>query len=247
MDPVGFDFSGRTVVVTGAGSGIGREAADVLRSAGATVIGFDVDPSGVPDGVAGYRVDVSDEAQVDAAFAAAASAHGPADTLVNIAGVGSTTSVLDATVEEWERVFAVNVRGTFLCCRAALPAMLERGRGVIVNMGSVAGRTGLVDRASYSASKAAVAGLTRQIAVQWAADGIRCNCVCPGTVDSPWVGRLLAAAPDPAARRAQLVARQPVGRLGTPREVALACVYLASDAAAYLTGIELPIDGGMTA
>jgi len=125
--------------------------------------------------------------------------------------------------------------------------MLESGRGAIVNTASVAALVGLRDRAAYSASKGAIVSLTKQIAIQYAGTGVRCNCVCPGTVDSPWVGRLLAAADDPDAARAALVARQPLGRLGTPQEVAKAAVYLASDDASFVTGSAWVIDGGLVA
>ena len=141
----------------------------------------------------------------------------------------------------------MNVRGTYLMSRAVLPGMLEAGHGIIVNTASVAGSIGLPDRAAYCASKGAVIALTKQIAVQWAKAGIRCNCICPGTVDSPWVGRLLSEASDPVAHREALIARQPLGRLGTPSEVAAAALYLASDAASFITGSELVIDGGITA
>ncbi len=167
--------------------------------------------------------------------------------LCNNAGIGSTRDVLATTAEEWERVFAVNVTGTFNGVKAALPHMLDAGRGAIVNTASVAGMIGLRDRAAYCASKGAVIALTKQVAVQYADTGVRCNCLCPGTVDSPWVGRLLDAAEDPQAARAALVARQPAGRLGRPEEIAEAALYLASDAAGFVTGAEFVIDGGLTA
>jgi 2-keto-3-deoxy-L-fuconate dehydrogenase len=245
--PVTYDFTGRTALVTGAGSGIGLEIVSVLLAANATVVGFDLETGKLPAQVAAFTVDVSDEQQVGAAMAEVTRLHGPVDTLFNNAGIGSTRNVIDCEPDEWDRVFAVNVRGTYLCSRLVLPAMLELGRGVIVNTASAAGMIGLPDRAAYCASKGAVIALTRQIAVQWAAYGIRCNCICPGTVDSPWVARLLDEASDPVARRSQLVARQPMGRLGTANEVALAAVYLASDAAAFITGAEFVIDGGITA
>jgi NAD(P)-dependent dehydrogenase (short-subunit alcohol dehydrogenase family) len=241
-------FDGRKVLVTGAGSGIGREMTRLFLEEGAQVIGADLDPGNLPSEAHPVRADTSSEDDVKALFETAADLFGGgADILCNNAGIGSTTSVLDATVEEWDRVFAVNVRGTFLCTKYALPHMLAQRFGVIVNTASVAGMIGLPDRASYSASKGAVISLTKQVAVQWAKDGIRCNCVCPGTVDSPWVGRLLAQADDPEARRAQLVARQPMGRLAQPVEVAKAALYLASDDAAFVTGSEFVVDGGILA
>lgn len=181
-------FSGRKVLITGAGSGIGREMTRLFLEEGASVIGADLDPSNVPAGAHQFKVDTSSEDDVAQLFTAARDTLGGVDILCNNAGIGSTTSVLDATVAEWDRVFAVNVRGTFLCTKYALPYMLDQKAGVIVNTASVAGMIGLADRASYAASKGAVIALTKQVAVQWAKDGIRCNCVCPGTVDSPWVG-----------------------------------------------------------
>lgn len=240
-------FEGRTVIVTGAGSGIGREIAARMAGEGAWVLAADRDPSGAPQGCERRTVDVSSEADVAAMVAAVIEARGTLDVICNNAGTESTTSVVDTPVEEWDRVFAVNARGVFLGCKHALPPMLERGQGVIVNTGSVAGMIGLPDRAAYCASKAAVIALTKQIAVQYAARGIRCNAVCPGTVDSPWVGRLLAKTDDPEAARAGLVARQPMGRLATPAEIADAVCYLASDGAAFMTGSTLVVDGGIMA
>jgi NAD(P)-dependent dehydrogenase (short-subunit alcohol dehydrogenase family) len=239
-------FAGRCALVTGAGSGIGQQITQQLLDEGARVVGADLDPAGVPEGAIPLRADVSDEAEVRE-LVRAAGALGRIDALFNNAGIGSTTNVLDSTVDEWDRVFAVNVRGVFLCTKEVLPQMLARGGGVIVNTASVAGMIGLRDRASYCASKGAVIALTKQIAVQWAGDGIRCNCVCPGTVDSPWVARLTASAPDPDARREELIARQPLGRLGRTDEVAAAALYLASDDAAFVTGTALVIDGGIVA
>lgn len=240
-------FAGRRAVVTGAGSGIGRELTRLLLVEGASVVGVDTDVAGVPDGAIAVRADVSDKADVMRFAATAQERLGGVDILFNNAGIGSTATVLDTSVNEWERVFAVNVRGVFLGIKHVLPGMLAQGGGVIVNTASAAGLVGLPNRAAYCASKGAVIALTRQVAVQWAAAGIRCNCICPGTVDSPWVGRLLAETDDPAERRAELVARQPMGRLGDPAEIAKSALYLASDDAAFVTGTALVIDGGITA
>jgi NAD(P)-dependent dehydrogenase (short-subunit alcohol dehydrogenase family) len=141
----------------------------------------------------------------------------------------------------------VNVKSVYLGCKYAVPVMIAQGGGCIINTASVAGMVGIVKRASYSASKGAVIALTRQVAIDFVEQGIRVNCICPGTVDSPWVGRLLSQADDPAAARQALVARQPLGRLGTPEEVAAAALYLASDDASFITGTGLVIDGGLTA
>lgn len=243
----GTRFAGRTAIVTGAGSGIGFEVAARLRDGGARVFAADVDPSGAPEGCEAIHVDVSNEAQVARMVSDAIAATGRIDVLVNNAGIGSTADVARCSPAEWERVFAVNVHGVFLGCHHAVPHMLEQGGGVIVNTASIAGMVGLPDRAAYCASKGAVIALTRQIAVQYAGRGIRCNCVCPGTVDSPWVGRLLAEADDQGVARSVLIARQPMGRLGRPAEIADAICYLASDDAAFITGSALVIDGGLTA
>jgi 2-keto-3-deoxy-L-fuconate dehydrogenase len=196
---------------------------------------------------AAMGVDVVDPAQVRAMVERAHGRFGRIDILCNNAGIGSTTNVVDCEPDEWDRVMTVNVKSVYLGCKYAIPGMLAQGGGVIVNTASVAGMVGLPKRASYSASKGAVIALTRQVAIEYVEQGIRCNCLCPGTVDSPWVGRLLGQADDPAAARAGLVARQPMGRLGTPEEVALAALYLASDDSAFITGTGLVIDGGLTA
>lgn len=237
------DFSGRTALVTGAGSGIGQAIAEQLRDRGAAVVGVDLEPSGVPAGCTPYQADVSDP---DAVLVVR-DAVGHVDVLMNNAGIGSTADVLTCSVQEWDRVFAVNVRSVFLWSQAFLPSMLAAGHGAIVNTASVAGLVGFRDRAAYCASKGAVISLTKQMAIQYAGTGVRCNCICPGTVDSPWVGRLLDQAEDPEGARNALVGRQPLGRLGTSAEVATAAVYLASEAASFVTGTALVIDGGILA
>ena len=226
-------------LVTGAASGIGRATAVELAARGWEVVGLDRDAG---EGVA-VTVDVTDTEAVAAAVASV----GRVDLLANVAGTGSTQNVVETPPELWDAVFAVNVRGIFNVSRALLPGMIERGGGVIVNAASVAGIVGLRDRAAYCASKGAVIALTKAMAIDHVGDGIRVNCVCPGTVDTPWVGRLIDAADDPVATRAALVARQPMGRLGTAEEVAKAIAYLASDDAAFVTGTELVIDGGLVA
>lgn len=240
-------FHGRTVVVTGAGSGIGYEMARQFHDEGAYVYAADLTPGSVPPGTTAVRVDVTDADSVAAALAQAVDETGRLDVLCNNAGASSTTDPVSCTVEEWDHTFAVNTRGVFLGTKFALPTMLAQGGGAIVNTASAAGLVGLKDRAAYCASKGAVIAFTRQVAVQYAGTGVRCNAVCPGTVDSPWVARLLAAADDPDTARAGLVARQPMGRLGRPDEVARAALYLASDDAAFITGTELVIDGGLVA
>jgi 2-keto-3-deoxy-L-fuconate dehydrogenase len=237
-------FAGKTALVTGAGSGIGAAVGRALHAEGADVTLADARTDAV-EALAGelggraraLTLDVRDEDGVRAAV-------GGLDVLANIAGIGSTTAAPDTPLDVWEDVFAVNARGTFLCCKHAIPSMVERGGGSIVNMASVAGLVGLRNRAAYCASKGAVVAFTRALAVDHVADGVRVNAVCPGTVDSPWVRRLVE---DVGESLDALRARQPMGRLGRTDEIAEAVLYLASDAAAFVTGTALVIDGGLTA
>ena len=224
-------------LITGAGSGIGAAVAHRLADHGYDVTVADLRPGAVAEelGATGVVVDVRDEASVAPAMAGV-------DLLVNVAGIGSTTNAPDTPLEVWEDVFAVNARGTFLCCKHAIPGMRARGGGAIVNIASIAALVGLRNRAAYSASKGAVVALTRALAVDHVADGIRVNAVCPGTVDSPWVRRLVEHAGESLDA---LRARQPMGRLGTPEEIADAVLYLAT--AEFVTGTILTIDGGLTA
>ena len=219
----------KQALVTGAGSGIGAAVAARLRGE-YEVIATDAEP-----GPGLVELDVSHESQV-------AEIVGDIDLLVNVAGIGSTTSAPETSLAVWEEVFAVNARGTFLCCKYAIPGMIERGGGSIVNVASVAALVGLRNRAAYSASKGAVVALTRALAVDHVGDNVRVNCVCPGTVDSPWVRRLVE---DSGESLDELRARQPLGRLGTPEEIADAVAYLAG--AEFVTGSVLVVDGGLTA
>lgn len=245
--PVQQRFDGQRVIVTGGGSGIGRELAASFVSEGASVAVIDRDVANVPIGAIGILADLAHAEVVRLVFLEAITALGGVDVLCNNAGVASTTSVIDCEPDEWDFVFDVNVRAVYLGIRSVLPEMLEQGKGVIVSTASAAALVGLPDRAAYSASKAAVIALSRQVAVQYADQGIRSNTVCPGTVDSPWVARLLADSPRPELLRRELIARQPLGRLATPREIADAILYLASPQAAFITGTDLVIDGGIVA
>ncbi len=245
---------GRTAIVTGAGSGIGRAIAHRFAAAGAAVVAADLNLAAAeetadasPEQIVPHQVDVTDEPSVQRLVQATLERFGQIDILVNNAGIGTTKDLVETDLEEWEHVFAVNVRGVFLCCKHALPSMLARQYGVIINMGSVAGLIGIPQRAAYCASKGAVVTLTKQIAVAYVKQGIRCNCICPGTVDTPWVERLVAQTPDPEAARRALERRQPMGRLVHPDEVAAAALYLASDEAAAVTGSILVVDGGWMA
>lgn len=247
----------RVAVITGAGSGIGRAMALLFAREGARILAADVNGDAAEETAAqivaaggacvAQTVDVTQSEQVRAMIETAQARYGRIDILCNNAGIGSTTDVVACEPDEWDRVMTVNVKSVYLGCKYAIPLMLEQGGGVILNTASVAGMVGVVKRASYSASKGAVIALTRQVAIEYVEQGIRVNCLCPGTVDSPWVGRLLSQAADPAAARGALVARQPIGRLGTPEEIAAAALYLVSDDAAFITGTGLVIDGGWTA
>jgi 2-keto-3-deoxy-L-fuconate dehydrogenase len=240
-------LEGKLAVVTGAASGIGAAIAARFAAEGARVVGGDVDEqtlrASAGDSITCVAVDVTDEGSV-ANLIHEAERVAPVDVLVNVAGIGSTTTAPDTPVEVWDRVLAVNARGTFLCCKHAIPAMASRRRGSIVNIASVAALVGFRNRAAYCASKGAVLALTRALALDHVADGIRVNCVCPGTIDSPWVRRLVD---DAGESLDDLRARQPMGRLGTPEEVAEAALYLAEDGAGFVTGSTLTIDGGITA
>ena len=247
----------RVAVITGAGSGIGQAMALLFAREGARVLATDVNGAAAEATAArvseaggtcrALTVDVVEPEQVRNMIEQAQSSYGRLDILCNNAGIGSTTDVVECEPDEWDRVMTVNVKSVYLGCKYAVPVMIAQGGGCIINTASVAGMVGIVKRASYSASKGAVIALTRQVAIDFVEQGIRVNCICPGTVDSPWVGRLLSQADDPAAARQALVARQPLGRLGTPEEVAAAALYLASDDAAFITGTGLVIDGGLTA
>ncbi|HTO71325.1 MAG TPA: SDR family oxidoreductase [Myxococcota bacterium] len=237
-------MEGLVALVSGAGSGIGLATLEALRDEGARVAAFDLAPPPAREGVLPLRGDVTDQASVDAAVAAAVERFGGIDVLVNNAGIGAQGSVEENELAEWQRVFDVNVFGMVRLARACLPHLRRSRHPAIVNVASIVSWTGLPKRACYGASKGAVYALTLAMAADHAAEGIRVNCVCPGTVDTPWVGRLLAQAPDPTAARANLVARQPIGRLGTAEEIAVAIAFLVSPAAGYVTGSALQIDGG---
>ena len=231
--------------MTGGGSGIGLAAATALAERGARVACLDLDPSGVPTGFLGLRCDVTDEDSVRAAVAEAAEQHGGIDVLVNNAGIGAQGTVETNSYQEWQRVFDVNVLGIVRTTRAALAHLRRSGSAAIVNTCSIAATAGLPDRAAYSASKGAVLALTQAMAADHLPEGIRVNCVNPGTADTPWIRRLLAQAADPDHELAELNARQPSGRLVSAEEVAGAIAYLASPDSGATTGTALAVDGGM--
>jgi 2-keto-3-deoxy-L-fuconate dehydrogenase len=236
------ELSGLAAIVTGGGSGIGLATARLLASRGARVAVLDLKPG---EEFLGLSADVTDDASVRLAVDAAAERLGGIDILVNNAGIGAIGTVADNPDDQWHQVFDVNVVGMVRVTRAALPYLRRSEHPAIVNTCSVAATAGLPQRALYSATKGAVLSLTLAMAADHIGEGIRVNCVNPGTADTPWVGRLLDQADDPAAERTALQARQPMGRLVTAEEVAAAIAYLASPLAAAVTGTALAVDGGM--
>ncbi|WP_350347062.1 SDR family oxidoreductase [Agromyces sp. G08B096] len=238
------EFDGLVAVVTGGASGIGAAITRRLRADGAVVAVFDLRPEGADADLA-VAVDVADDASVREGVERVIAEFGRLDILVNNAGIGAQGDIAANDDAEWARVLDVNVVGLARVSRAALPHLRRSPAAAIVNTSSIAATAGLPQRALYSASKGAVLALTRAMAADHLAEGIRVNAVNPGTADTPWVGRLLDAADDPAAERAALEARQPHGRLVSADEVAGAVAYLASPAAGSTTGIGLAVDGGM--
>jgi 2-keto-3-deoxy-L-fuconate dehydrogenase len=240
------DFDGLAAVVTGGASGIGLATAQLLAARGARVACLDLTVDDLPDPLVGVVADVTDDATVRAGVAAAAERLGGIDVLVNNAGTGAAGTVEANSDEEWHRVLDVNVVGMARVTRAALPHLRRSPHAAVVNTCSVVANVGLPDRALYSASKGAVQSLTYAMAADHLREGIRVCCVAPGTADTPWVRRLLAAADDPDAELAALKARQPSGRLVGADEVAAAIAYLASPLAGATTGTSLAVDGGLS-
>lgn len=239
------DFDGLVAIVTGGASGIGLETARVLATRGAKVACLDLAIDDLDPTLFGIRTDVADDTSVIAAIDAVVERFGGIDIVVNNAGIGARGDVSANDDAEWHRAFDVNVVGMARVSRAALPHLRVSSHAAIVNTGSIAAWAGLPARVLYSATKGAVLAMTLAMAADHVHDGIRVNCVNPGTADTPWVGRLLDAADDPVAERAALEARQPLGRLVTSSEIAHAIVYLASPAASSTTGTALAVDGGM--
>ena len=240
------EFDGLVAVVTGGASGIGLATASALLARGARVAVLDLNPADLPQAMTGFRADVSDRASVDAAIAGVADTFGGIDIVVNSAGISAIGTVEEAADSDWSRVFDINVTGTARVCAASLPWLRRSDHAVIVNVSSIAALNGLPQRAVYSASKGAVLALTFAMATDHVADGIRVNCVNPGTVSTPFVDRMLQNFDDPVKERAALDARQATGRMVTPEEVAGAIAYLASPLSGSTTGTALDVDGGVT-
>lgn len=250
-------FQGKVAVITGASLGIGRATAVAFARQGAAVALVSRDPA---RGEAATReaqasggeaisiaADVSKEAQVRAMVNGVMSHWGRLDILVNNAGIYLQGDVVDTSAEDWERILATNLSGAFLCTKHAVPAMAQNDGGVIINVSSEAGLVGIKSQVAYNVSKGGLIALTRSCALDLAGKGIRVNCVCPGTTDTPLVHEAVNRTPDPAAARRRLEQVRPLKRLGTSEEIASAILYLASDEAAYATGAVLSMDGGYTA
>jgi 2-keto-3-deoxy-L-fuconate dehydrogenase len=241
-------LAGKTALVTAAAQGIGRATALAFAAEGAEVMATDInidrleDLAGTP-GISVRRLDVLDAQAVNSL----AAEMPPLDVLCNVAGYVHHGSILECPEEDWDFSFDLNVKSMYRMIRAFLPAMLEAGGGSIINMASVASSMrGLPNRCVYGSSKAAVIGLTKSVAADYIQQGIRCNCICPGTIESPSLDERINTFADPVAARKAFIARQPIGRLGTPEEIAGMAVYLASDISAYATGTLMVVDGGVT-
>lgn len=244
-------------IVTGGASGIGLATCEVFAREGAKVVIADRDLPAAQKAAASIvqnggkaiavQCDVSQSDSVINMIKATVDAYGRLDVIVNNAGYGIAGSLSETSDEDWEALMAVNVRGVFLCCKHAIKQMQKNGGGAIVNVASVVAAVGIRNRAAYVASKGAVAAVTRSIALDYVSSKIRCNAIAPGTIDTPYYTEILAKAADPVAIRQGLEARQPLGRLGTPEEIANGILFLASDESAFATGSILTIDGGMTA
>lgn len=239
------EFDGLVAVVTGGASGLGAAISHELADRGARVAVLDLNPDAADQRFSAYKADISDRASVETAIAQAAADLGGIDIVVNNAGIGSQGDITANDDDEWARALSINVTGIARVTTAALPWLRKSRAAAICNTSSIAATAGIPQRALYSASKGAVLSLTRAMAADHLREGIRVNAVNPGTADTPWVGRLLDSAPDPAAERAALEARQPHGRLVAPREVADAVCYLVSPRSGSTTGSYIEVDGGM--
>ncbi len=249
-------LQGKTAIITGAAAGIGAASAALFAREGANVAAVDIDRERLAQichdiGRAGGKsiavaADVSQLDDVQNVLRSAVQEFGRIDILFNNAGIVPVGKVEAISEEQWDRAMAINVKSIYLFCHAIIPKFKEQGGGVILNTASATALRAVVDRACYTATKAAVIGLTKSMALDYVSDNIRVNCLCPGTVDTPSLTQRLAAFPDPAAARKNFIARQPLGRFGTAEEIAQAALYLVSPAAEFVTGVAFAIDGGLS-
>lgn len=252
-----FSLKNKIALVTGAGSGIGASIAETFAQAGAHVYVADRDEKGGREVAARIQatqasaeflqLDVSREDDCERVQQSVTAAFGRLDVLVNNAGIGHVGTLLQTTAADLDRLYAVNVRGTFNVTKAFLPAMIERKAGVIINLASIGGVLAVRDRLAYCTTKFAIVGFTKSIALDHALQGIRCNCICPGRVETPFVTARLKEYPDPDKAYKEMASTQAIGRMAKPEEIAAAALYLASDESSFVTGSEFIIDGGWSA
>lgn len=247
-------LEGKRIIVTGAGSGIGQAIAIRISNEGAHVALADVDQnaaeevaSELPGKTLVQRTDAAQAEEVESLVSHVVEVWGGLDVMVNNAGVGAAATTPETSEEDFERVLSVNLKGTFLGMKYAIPAIRDSGGGSVINMSSIAALAGLTDRAAYSAAKGGILALTRAAAMDHVEEDVRINCIAPGTVDTPWIGRVTAGYDDPEETRTKMQARQPHGRFVTPQEIAAMAAYLASEEAASVIGACMVVDGGMTA
>jgi NAD(P)-dependent dehydrogenase (short-subunit alcohol dehydrogenase family) len=243
-------LDGAVAIVTGAAGGIGGEVVAQLRAVGARVVAEDIDPAVeqlADDGIAALCADAARADTARAAVALALDRFGRLDVVVNNAGRFLLKPIVDTTDDEWDGLMTTNVRSVFVHCREALPHLIEHGGGAIVNVSSISGVVGLPSQGAYCATKGAIAQITRQLAIEHAADGVRVNAIAPGAVDTAFVDAALAGVPDLRAARAGIGASHPLGRMASPREIARIMVFLASPASSFMTGAVVMADGGFTA
>ncbi len=250
-------LANKVCVITGAGSGIGQATARLFAREGAKFVVADIAADSVrrtADGIGQdggesrpVQVDVTQSHQVQRMLRETIGAYGQIDVLINNAGFGFAASVEETSEEDWDRLMAVNLKGVFLGCKYVVPLMRRQHAGVIINTASVAAVVGVRERAAYCASKGAVAALTKAMAIDHVSDGIRINCIAPGTVETPYFSGIFAQSPDPEKMRKEIEARQVMNRMGTPEEIAQGMLFLASDDSSFVTGTTLFVDGGMSA